>query len=179
MAEGRDQKGRFAKGHAKLKGSGRPEGAVTVITKTLRERIIDGFEEDGGVVNFVKELKKEFPPAAAGLLARMIPPAPEENAAGDGLCVNTIVPVVIPTGCFLTAEQAAFLARIEPLDDAANFDANKFLADFAAVSPEAPVIDLEVAAPEPPSLQSHSPPMLRVIEADADDPKPPRYDKTR
>ena len=44
MADGHDPAtGRFVKGHKKHPAAGRPPNAVNVITKTLREKVLDGF----------------------------------------------------------------------------------------------------------------------------------------
>lgn len=150
----RDKNGRFARGHRQLghrrKGvpNQLPHDVKLLIHNAMTNLGADGNGKDGEA-GFVERIGRDSPEVLfAGALKTMRPG--DEATTSEGLCVTTVVPVVIPRGCFLTAEQAAMLARIEPLDDAdAGFDANKFLDDFAAVSPKAEVIDLEAAAPEP------------------------------
>ena len=69
----RDAKGRFAVGHKPLPNVGRPLGALNKLSKSVRERVIEGFDDpnarDDGIADFVRDLKATHPPAAAGLLA--------------------------------------------------------------------------------------------------------------
>ena len=88
-----DEKGRFKKGHKNL-GGGRPPNAVNKITKSLREQVLEGF---GNVPKFVQELKKDYPPAAAGLLARMMPSGDAELASSVG-SIKTVNMLLVPRG---------------------------------------------------------------------------------
>ena len=118
MAEGRDELGRFVK----LPGPGRPPGALNVVTKTLREKVLAGFDDpdnvtgSDGVTDFVRELRKTYPAAAAGLLARMLPPSETEPPADYvPMAVNI---VEVPSGTFIPLEQArAQIRQLENLDD--------------------------------------------------------------
>jgi hypothetical protein len=74
------------------------KGALGVITRSLREQVLDGFEND--VPGFVRELKKDHPPAAAGLLARLMPTADAADDAGGGGTV-TVVITPIKSGTWL------------------------------------------------------------------------------
>ena len=66
---------------------GKPVGAANKITQSLREQVLAGFSD---IPAFVKELKRDYPPAAAGLLARLIPPAEtaEDTPQGGTVIVN-------------------------------------------------------------------------------------------
>ena len=96
----RDAKGHWLKGHARS-SPGRPKGALNVVTKSLRESVLEGL---GDVPAFVKTLKADYPPAAAGLLAKLMPPSDAEDAAqGGGVTVINILPIrsgtfVLPDG---------------------------------------------------------------------------------
>ena len=74
----------------------------------MRERVISGFDDpkakDDGITDFVKELKVTHPPAAAGLLGKLIPPADE--AEPSGMIIGEVNILSIPRGTFLAAEQA-------------------------------------------------------------------------
>jgi hypothetical protein len=109
-SRGRDQRGRFAKGHQKLEGAGRPKGSANVVTRTLRQQVIDGLAD---IATFVSELKQNNPVAAAALLARLLPP---NDAPENGDRVTQIEVVRMPRGKFLTQEEANALARREPLE---------------------------------------------------------------
>jgi hypothetical protein len=98
--------GRFAKGHEPIPGAHRPKGALNVITKSLREQAI---EDLGDIAEFVRELKQSNPAAAAGLLARLMPPGDVPESEG-GHRVTQIDVVSIPTGKYLSHEEAASLA---------------------------------------------------------------------
>ena len=77
----RNPKGQFVKGHKKS-SPGRPVGVLNKITRSLREQVLDGFEND--VPGFVKELKRDFPPAAAALLSKLMPPGETADNVGGG-----------------------------------------------------------------------------------------------
>jgi hypothetical protein len=47
---------------------------LNLVTRSLREKILDGFGNEDGVTQFVRDLKRDCPATAAALLARMIPP---------------------------------------------------------------------------------------------------------
>ena len=83
--------GRFVKGHRKR--GGRKPNVVNRITRSLREQVLDGFAD---VTQFVQQLKIEHPPAAAGLLARILPPG--ETEPGKGGTVTTINIFSVPSG---------------------------------------------------------------------------------
>ena len=148
MGEGRDARGQLANGHAPIPGGHRPKGAVNIITRSLREKVMDGFGEEDGVTEFVKELKKEYPPAAAGLLARMMPPA-EAGDASTGVFVTQINKVIIPRGMWLTAEQARELANTD--EERGEYDRLIEHQRHQHQLPSSPPV-------------SSSPPALRVIE---------------
>jgi hypothetical protein len=71
----------------------------------LREQVLDGFEND--VPGFVKELKRELPPAAAGLLAKLMPP-PEigDDVPQGGTVIVNILPIKSGTFVLADIEQA-------------------------------------------------------------------------
>src|SRR4051812_14219694 len=73
----RDSRGRYLIGHG-APGPGRPPGVVNALSRTLREQVLDGFAQDGGVEAFVANLLHESPAAAAALLAKMLPPEPTD-----------------------------------------------------------------------------------------------------
>ena len=126
MADGHDPAtGKFVKGHKKHPAAGRPPNAVNVITKTLREKVLDGF---GDVTEFVSELKTAYPPAAAGLLARMMPPGDADENNG-GAVVNVSI-VSIPPSHFLSGKQ------IEHLNNTGRL--------LSAAEAEGPVSELKV-----------------------------------
>jgi hypothetical protein len=78
MAE-RGPDGRFLIGHKPI-SPGRPIGAANVLTRTLREKILDGFGGEDGVTRFVADLKRDCPAAAALLLSKLLPPVEVEGA---------------------------------------------------------------------------------------------------
>jgi hypothetical protein len=92
----RDPKGKFLKGHKKS-SPGRPKGAINVITRSLREQVLDGL---GDIPKLVTNLAAEYPPAAAGLLARLMPPAETADDVGGGGTV-TVVITPIKSGTWL------------------------------------------------------------------------------
>jgi hypothetical protein len=92
----RDSGGRFVKGHKP--SGGRPKGALGVVTRSIREQILDGL---GSVEAFVKELKTEQPGAAAALLSKLIPPPPEETDPAAGGCVTVVNILPIRSGTFI------------------------------------------------------------------------------
>jgi hypothetical protein len=98
----RDVNGRFLPGHARS-SPGRPPGVVNKITKSLREQVLAGFTD---VPKFVKELASDYPPAAAGLLARMLPPAETaDDVGGGGVVEINILPV--RSGTFILSDDEA------------------------------------------------------------------------
>jgi hypothetical protein len=96
MAAERGPDGRFLKGHTPIPGAHRPKGVVNVITKSLRERILDGFGKDDGVTQFVRELKRDCPGAAAVLLARLLPPSDVEAPQCGPVIIN-VMPIASGT----------------------------------------------------------------------------------
>ena len=82
--------GRYLKGHPP--SGGRPVGAANKITQSLREQVLEGLSD---IPAFVKELKRDYyPPAAAGLLARLMPPAENaENTPQGGTVIINILPI--------------------------------------------------------------------------------------
>jgi hypothetical protein len=102
--------GLFVKGHSK-KG-GRAPGVPNKITKCIREQVVDGL---GNVPKFVKELKQSHPPAAATLLAKMIPSGDAELMGAGGI-IGDINIISIPNnhgecpdGCFRPHHEASVL----------------------------------------------------------------------
>ena len=93
MAAERGPNGRFLKGHTPIPGAHRPKGALNLVTRSLREKILDGFGKEDGVTQFVRDLKRDYPPAAAGLLARMLPPADEKPEGAGGTVIINIQPI--------------------------------------------------------------------------------------
>ena len=94
MAAERGPDGRFLKGHTPIPGAHRPKGALNLVTRSLREKILDGFgKDDDGITSFVRDLKRDYPPAAAGLLARMLPPADEKPEGAGGTVIVNILPI--------------------------------------------------------------------------------------
>src|SRR3954467_491480 len=82
--------GRFLKGHPCL-GS-RPPGAANKLGRSLRERVLLGI---GDVEKFVEHLCLTQPGAAAGLLAKLLPPEPEPES-GTGGTGGTVIVNVLP-----------------------------------------------------------------------------------
>jgi hypothetical protein len=80
--EMRDSSGRWAPGHGPI--GGRPKGSVGKITKTLRGELVSGFGGARGIRRFVRSLVIGHPQAAAGLLARMMPPGGLDLEDGGG-----------------------------------------------------------------------------------------------
>ena len=76
----RDELGRFAPGHRQLAPP--RTGKPNKITQSIRERVLNGFNDDprgDGVSEFVKELKRDHPPAASVLLGKMMPSSQFED----------------------------------------------------------------------------------------------------
>jgi hypothetical protein len=120
--------GRFPSGNKESRGRGRPRGSPNRITKSIRERVLAGFNNPDdpsgdGITAFVNELKKDYPPAAAGLLARMLPSGDSETPTGTG-GVAVLQPVLIPKECFLTKEQMEAIAK-HVLPDNLTIDASR------------------------------------------------------
>jgi hypothetical protein len=118
-SEDRDENGRFVIGHRQLAPS--RAGKPNKITKALRERVLDGFNDPNdpngdGITTFVTELKRDFPPAAAGLLARIMPPHAEETPTIE--YTRDILIVSVPSGLFFTKEAAADDYKFEMVDTA-------------------------------------------------------------
>ena len=116
VGQERDAQGRYLKG--KPGGPGRPLGALNVVTRSLREQVLDGFSKRG-VSAFVEALADESPSAAAGLLARMLPsdPAPEEST-GPGVTVQILT--VEPGYFFMPADlvgASSFLYSTEEVSE--------------------------------------------------------------
>jgi hypothetical protein len=84
----RDPRGRFVKGHKP--SGGRPKGALGVITRSLREQVLEGL---GDIPKFVTDLAAEYPPAAAGLLAKLMPAVETADNVGGGTVTVNILPV--------------------------------------------------------------------------------------
>ena len=101
---------------------GRPVGAVNKITRSLREQVLDGFEKKGGVTTFVQNLAERFPPAAAGLLSKILPPMDDAPAGSAGV-VTAINILSIPHCAYLvgnplrvaTEEEARQLSKVDTL----------------------------------------------------------------
>jgi hypothetical protein len=87
-AADRDAKGKFIKGHKP--SGGRPKGALGLITKSLREEILDGI---GNIPTLIRELKQNSLPACAGLPSKLIPPADEADPIGGGVVNFVIAPI--------------------------------------------------------------------------------------
>jgi hypothetical protein len=67
----------------------------------------------GDVPTFIRGLKKDYPPAAAGLLAKLMPPAETADDTGGGGTVSfTIVP--IRSGTFVLEDIDTAHARVPP-----------------------------------------------------------------
>jgi hypothetical protein len=66
---------------------------VNKITRSLREKILDGFGKEDGVTSFVRDLKRDCPGAAAALLARLLPPADEKPEGAGGTVIVNILPI--------------------------------------------------------------------------------------
>jgi hypothetical protein len=93
----RDPQGRFVKGHKKS-SPGRPVGVVNKISRSLRELVLDGFDND--VPGFVRGLKVEMPGAAAALLSKLMPAADvEADPAAGGTVIVNILPINPAPGC--------------------------------------------------------------------------------
>ena len=90
---------------------GRPVGAINKITRSLRRKVLDGFGDEDGVTQFVRDLKRDCPAAAAGLLARMIPPGePGDDAIAGPVTVNIIT---IPVGAYLVGDPPRLVTEEE------------------------------------------------------------------
>jgi hypothetical protein len=71
--------------------------------------VLDGFEND--VPGFVRELKKEYPPEAAGLLAKLMPPDTADDPEAGRVISVTITPIKSGTWVPARARAAAGSAR--------------------------------------------------------------------
>ena len=91
-----DEKGRFAKGNTVAKLGGRPRGALAKLSRSVRDRVLDGI---GDVEKFVHELKISHPPAAAGLLARLLPPGDAPDPSAGGTVVIQVLPIARGNFC--------------------------------------------------------------------------------
>lgn len=79
----------FEKGHKK--SVGRPEGSANKLTKTVKERVLEVFNElqedpKANMLNWAKEEPTEFYKIASKLIPADI------NAKVDGKIINVIVP---------------------------------------------------------------------------------------
>jgi hypothetical protein len=52
----------------------------------LRDQVLDGFDND--ILGFIRILKVEYPPAAAALIAKLLPPASDERLPEAGRVIN-------------------------------------------------------------------------------------------
>jgi hypothetical protein len=146
MAE-RDASGRFLKGHVGLKGGGRPLGVANKFTQSLRDEVRAGL---GDVTTFVKELKQHSPAAAAGLLARLMPPEGEPESAGFGPVTINILSVSRGDRVSIPGTGEATIVSNEAAE-----------AAWRARNPE-----LQLAGPQPAPLEAdkpEGPPTLRVV----------------
>jgi hypothetical protein len=92
----RDEKGRFLPGHKKS-SAGRPVGVVNKISRSLRDQVLEGL---GDVPEFIRDLKREVPGAAAALLSKLIPPPTDDADLVAGATVNFVIGPVT-SGTFL------------------------------------------------------------------------------
>jgi len=88
-------------GHAPAPTAGRPKGAIGIITKSLREQILQGFDKRG-ISGFVEDLLTESPPSAAALLTRLLPPEANDEEGPGG--VTSVTMTCIPRGHYLLPE---------------------------------------------------------------------------
>ena len=65
------------------------------MSRSVRERVLEGFDDpnarEDGISDFVRDLKATHPPAAAGLLARMMPSGDAEDGSGCGIIGDVII----------------------------------------------------------------------------------------
>lgn len=76
--ENRNQRGQFLPGNCANPG-GRPKGSRNAVTMTLKDGIEEAYHQLGGI-QWLVQLGREEPRVFAGLLARLLPPAPPEDA---------------------------------------------------------------------------------------------------
>ena len=149
MGAERGPDGRFLKGHVGC-SPGRPVGAVNKITRSLREKILDGFgKDDDGITNFVRDLKRDYPPAAAGLLARMLPPADEKPEGAGGTVIINIQPIA--RGSFFVGDPPQLVDETAARQIAGTDDAVLMLEHQVEEAIAAPVEVEPELEPEPQS----------------------------
>ena len=158
--------GQLFPGHAPLPGCGRPPGSPNKITRSIREKVLEGFDDpndvDGdGITRFVRELKTEYPPAAAGLLAKMIPSG---DAADDAarVPIHTVNIIEIKSGMWSINNQ---------YDERGNVGGGELVTVAEArrrsgLPPEDPVTI--TLAPEPSPPPAIGPPKLIVNNDNGD-----------
>jgi hypothetical protein len=148
MAAERGPDGRFLKGHTPIPGAHRPPGALNLVTRSLREKILDGFgKDDDGITSFVRDLKRDYPPAAAGLLARMLPPADEKPEGAGGTVIINIQPIA--RGSFFVGDPPQLVDETAARQIAGTDDAVLMLAHQVEEAIAAPVEIEPELEPEP------------------------------
>jgi hypothetical protein len=146
MAAERGPNGRFLKGHTPIPGAHRPPGALNLVTRSLREKILDGFgKDDDGITSFVRDLKRDYPPAAAGLLARMLPPADEKPEGAGGTVIINIQPIA--RGSFFVGNPPQLVDETATRQIAGTDDAVLMLKHLS--TEEANAAPVEILEPEP------------------------------
>src|SRR4051812_12645717 len=96
----RDGRGRFTSGTAP--GPGRPPGLINVVTRSLRQEIMDGFAKKGGVEGFVSDLMETSPPSAAALLCKLLQPEPIDEEGASKF--ESVIVQAVPQGHYLLPE---------------------------------------------------------------------------
>jgi hypothetical protein len=140
--------GRFLKGHA-TSSPGRPVGVVNKITRSLREKILDGFGKEDGVTSFVRDLKRDSPGAAAALLARLLPPADEKPEGAGGTVIVNILPIA--SGNFFVGDPPQLVDETAARQIAGTDDAVPMLEHQVEEAIAAPVEVEPELEPEPQS----------------------------
>jgi hypothetical protein len=105
------------------------------------------------------QLKKEYPPAAAGLLARILPPGEAEPGAGGTVTVNILS---VPSGWMVSqADGERIKNGLEPVGPLVDARARNGLGEPSPV--------IEHTEPEPaPAPPIKGTPRLAVIKNDPD-----------
>ena len=146
MAAERGPDGRFLKGHTPIPGAHRPPGALNLVTRSLREKILDGFgKDDDGIMSFVRDLKRDYPPAAAALLARMLPPVEEKPEAAGGTVIINIQPIA--HGNFFVGDPPQLVDKTAA-NQIAGTDAAVLMLEHQSTE-EANAAPIQILEPEP------------------------------